>query len=113
MKSAERTSQVLLQKVGYDQLHIIPDIATDLTNPNVEMDVTERMRHLIDVPLSELINLESSDIAHLQSVQLSLDVADGDMIPNNYQPDSEPAEPKPKHNVTTTEAIDHLSIGKV
>ena len=42
-----------LKTVGCEQLHTIPDIGTELPDPDLEASITDRMRSVFDVPFSD------------------------------------------------------------
>ena len=51
-------------EVWYDHLHTIPDTATDLSDPDLDANETDRMKSLPDVPFYKFINLEKDDSIH-------------------------------------------------
>ena len=99
--------QHCFNKVGFSQLHI--DSPTHNTpDSDFESDVTTEMRQLIDVPFRVFINLDSDKIIHPVVAEQDTLQADGDVVPDNYQPDKV-LDPTPQHKTTTEEDITHLA----
>ena len=78
--------QHCFNKVGISLLYSDPN-SDSLPDPNLDTDVTDKMRSLIDNPFRYFINFESDEIIHAVVAEPGILQVDVDIVPDDYQSD--------------------------
>ena len=100
--------QHCFNKVGFSQLCTNPN-NDSLPDPDLDSDVTNEMRAVINIPFRDFIKLESDKIIHPVVAEPGILQADADIVPDNYQSDEQLPDSTPGYNTSIAEDIDNLA----